>query len=62
MAHLVSSPLTRTSEPANRLTRAVAVGGAGLAAVLLLTGLVLWAHYGSAVFFEMIASGFAACF
>ncbi|MEN3379838.1 MAG: hypothetical protein V7604_5193 [Hyphomicrobiales bacterium] len=24
--------------------------------------LVLWAHYGAAVFFEIIAAGFAACF
>lgn len=24
--------------------------------------LLLWAHYGTAVFFEMIASGIAACF
>jgi hypothetical protein len=38
------------------------VSGAGLCAVLLLAALILWAHYGSAVFFEMIAAGFAACF
>jgi hypothetical protein len=24
--------------------------------------LLLWAHYGTAVFFEMIAAGIAACF
>jgi hypothetical protein len=31
--------------------------------VLLLAGTVaLWAHYGSAVFFEVIRAGFAACF
>ena len=30
---------------------------------MLVAGTVaLWAHYGSAVFFEMIAAGFAACF
>jgi hypothetical protein len=36
-----------------------------LAAVLgmLLAGtLALWAHYGSAVFFEIIRAGFMACF
>jgi hypothetical protein len=49
-------------EPANRLGRAVVLGGAALAAVLLLAAAVLWLHYGTAVFFEMIASGFAACF
>ena len=35
---------------------------AGLGAALLLGALVLWFHYGTAVFFEMIASGIAACF
>jgi hypothetical protein len=45
-------------------------GGAGLAAVagiaVVCTGLLvgaslLWVHYGTAVFFEMITSGIAAC-
>jgi hypothetical protein len=54
--------LTRRSEPANRLTRVLVVSGAGLGLVLLLAAAVLWLHYGTAVFFEMIASGFAACF
>jgi hypothetical protein len=36
-----------------------AVAGVG---VLLAATVGLWAHYGSAVFFEMIAAGFAACF
>jgi hypothetical protein len=31
-------------------------------ATVLLTGTVaLWAHYGTAVFYEMIAAGIAAC-
>jgi hypothetical protein len=34
-----------------------AVAGGLMAAVVL-----LWAQYGSAVFFEMIAAGFASCF
>ena len=38
------------------------VGGAGLGVAVLLGALVLWFHYGAAVFFEMIASGIAACF
>jgi hypothetical protein len=64
MAHIVFTPqpLTRTSPPASRLTRAVVVGGAALGAVLLLAALVLWLRYGSTVFFEMIASGLAGCF
>ena len=40
----------------------IMVAGAGLAAALLMGALGLWFHYGTAVFFEMIASGFAACF
>jgi hypothetical protein len=34
----------------------------GLAAALLLAALLLWSRYGTAVFFEMIAAGIAACF
>jgi hypothetical protein len=34
-----------------------AVTGALLAATL-----TLWAHYGTAVFYEMVLAGFAACF
>jgi hypothetical protein len=64
MAQVVSTPqpVPRTSSSANRLARAVAMGGAGLGILLLLAAAILWAHYGTAVFFEMIASGFAACF
>jgi hypothetical protein len=45
-----------------RVVPAVAVGGAALGVVLMLGALVLWFHYGTAVFFEMIASGLSACF
>jgi hypothetical protein len=38
------------------------VGAAGLGVAALFGALVLWFHYGSAVFFEMISSGIAACF
>ena len=40
----------------------IIVGSAVLAAAMLLGAAVLWIHYGTAVFFEMIASGIAACF
>jgi hypothetical protein len=64
MAHIVSTPqpVTRASGSANRPARAVAMGGAALGTLLLLAAVILWARYGTAVFFEMIASGFAACF
>jgi len=48
--------------PARRAVSAVMAGVAGLVAALVLGALVLWFHYGTAVFFEMIASGIAACF
>ena len=38
------------------------VAGAALGAAILLGTLALWFHYGTAVFYEMIASGIAACF
>jgi len=64
MVHLLSTPqpLPPTSGSANRVARALVAGGAGLGAVLLVAALILWVRYGTAVFFEMIASGFAACF
>ena len=48
--------------PARRLAPAIAVAGVVLGVAILLGTLVLWFHYGTAVFFEMIASGIAACF
>ncbi len=69
MANLLSAPqavsqatVSQTVEPPSRLARVVVIGGAALGIMLLLAAAVLWLHYGSAVFFEMIASGFAACF
>jgi hypothetical protein len=50
------------TQPSRRVASAIVVIGAGLAAALLLGALGLWYHYGTAVFFEMIASGIAACF
>jgi hypothetical protein len=40
----------------------IIVGGIVVVAALLLAASVLWINYGTAVFFEMIASGIAACF
>jgi hypothetical protein len=40
------------------LVAAIAVVCAGL----ILGAVLLWIHYGTTVFFEMIASGIAACF
>jgi hypothetical protein len=35
---------------------------AGLAGLVVAGTLVLWAHYGTAVFFEILRAGFVACF
>jgi hypothetical protein len=36
--------------------------GAAIVGALAAGAVVLWAHYGSAVFFEMIMAGLALCF
>jgi hypothetical protein len=41
---------------------AIAVAAAVLGTVLVLGAVALWFHYGTAVFFEMIAAGISACF
>jgi hypothetical protein len=47
--------------PTPRFSRPLAV--ATVAVVVLLVGTVaLWAHYGTAVFYETILAGIAACF
>ena len=35
---------------------------AAIVGVLLAATVALWAHYGTAVFYEMILAGLAACF
>jgi hypothetical protein len=43
------------------VTRPLVAVAAAIAGVLLVAALVLWAHYGSAVFYEMILAGIATC-
>jgi hypothetical protein len=40
----------------------VAGAGAGVVALALGGTVLLWAHYGTTIFFETIRAGFAACF
>jgi hypothetical protein len=58
--------IQESAVPARRPLGAVAfgiiAGSAVLVAAILLGAAALWIHYGTAVFFEMIASGIAACF
>jgi hypothetical protein len=64
----MAQPVSTQQEiiPATRSSRGVAsaivLGGAGIGIAVLLGALVLWFRYGTTVFFEMMASGIAACF
>ena len=50
-----------TSTPAPRLSRPLLAVSA-IGAVLLGAASMLWVYYGTAVFYEMIVAGLAACF
>jgi hypothetical protein len=54
--------LVAATPPQGRVASAIVWGAAGLGALVLLGALALWFHYGTAVFFEMIAAGISACF
>jgi hypothetical protein len=54
---MISAP-----QPSRGVASAIVLGAAGLGAAAVFGAAVLWFHYGTAVFFEMIASGIAACF
>jgi hypothetical protein len=55
------TPTTAVSTMPMRLRPAIWLGAA-VVGLMLAGTIALWAHLGSAVFFEMIAAGFAACF
>jgi hypothetical protein len=64
MALPISTPreLPGIAEPARSGAPVIVAVAAVLGAVLLLGALALWFHYGTSVFFEMLASGISACF
>ena len=53
---------TTKALPAARHVPLLLVAAVAVVAALLFSAGVLWAKYGTAVFFEMIAAGIAACF
>jgi hypothetical protein len=57
---MVMMPDSVLSSPAR--LRPAAVAGVVAAGVVATATIVLWAYYGTAVFFETIAAGIAACF
>jgi hypothetical protein len=52
--------MTDTQGP-SRVASAIVAAAVVLVVVLVAGAVALWAHYGTAVFFEMIKSGIAAC-
>jgi uncharacterized membrane protein len=56
-----SQPMSGTV-PGRRTAPALLVGALIAGAAIVLGTMGLWLHYGTAVFFEMIAAGFNACF
>jgi len=57
-----SQEIISATQPSRGAAPVIVVAGAGFGAAMLLGALVLWFHYGTAVFFEMMSSGIAACF
>ena len=63
MAQPVFTPQDMIATPPSRkVASAIVAAGAVIGAAALFGALALWAHYGTTVFFEMIASGISACF
>ncbi len=63
MAQPVSTLEPDAAPRIGRSLRAVVLwGGGGLGVLLLIAAAGLWFHYGTAVFFETVAAGFANCF
>jgi hypothetical protein len=62
MAQPLSSLKPSIARSGDGLRLAVLWGAAVVGALLLVGALGLWFHYGTAVFFETIAAGFASCF
>jgi len=64
MAQPVSThrDLMAAARPQGRVASMIVWSAAGVAALAVFGAAALWFHYGTAVFFEMIAAGISACF
>ena len=62
MAQPFSALQPDVAAPRRWLRPALLWGVTSLLTIILLASLALWFRYGTTVFFEMIAAGFAACF
>jgi hypothetical protein len=56
------TPRAFAAPSAPKTPRIVVFAAAAVLALLSASAALLWSHYGTAVFFEMIRAGFAACF
>jgi hypothetical protein len=54
--------LQQENRPSSRAASLIVWSAAVLGALIVVGAAALWMHYGTAVFFEMIAAGIAACF
>ncbi|MCW1994532.1 hypothetical protein ABIE85_007249 [Bradyrhizobium diazoefficiens] len=55
-------PLQDNSPTAGRTPSVLLLAGTGVGGPVVIGALALWFHYGTQVFFEMIRTGFIACF
>ena len=56
-------PMSETAaEPSVPAQRTIATIAAVVGAVIVVATAALWAHYGTAVFYEIIVAGLNACF
>ncbi|MFT4118061.1 hypothetical protein [Bradyrhizobium sp.] len=55
-------PLQDNSSTAGRTSSVLLLAGAGFGGLVVIGAFALWFHYGTQVFFEMIRTGFSACF
>ena len=64
MAPQLTTPQQMSSsiQPPRRIAQAIVISGGVVGVAVVLAALALWFHYGTAVFFEMIAAGVSACF
>ena len=64
MAQPVSAPkdLLPGTPPRARAASLIVWSAAVLGSLIVAAAVALWIYYGTAVFFEMIAAGIAACF
>jgi L-cysteine desulfidase len=58
----VTSKLTSARSHAASLSRLIVAAIGATVAAMLAAAVLLWFHYGTAVFYDMILSGISACF